>query len=131
MEDQFFDCSIKSILILLPRSKSIEWLNQPKIFEALQVASRRGVEVRIIMRAVDEGYKNWGNNLSIRYLASPLPNTRLDIVVDDKFTFSIDSEKFSNTEEEIELGTYSNIEPKAMVTSSIFENYWIKSVVHK
>jgi hypothetical protein len=125
---EFIDCSVKSILILLPRSKSIEWLSQPKIFEALQVASRRGVEVRIIMRDVDEVYKNWDNNLSIRYLASPLPNTHLDIVVDDKFTFSIDSERFSNADDEIELGTYSNIEAKAMVSSSIFENYWIKSV---
>ena len=125
---EFIDCSVKSILILLPRSKSIEWLSQPKIFEALQVASRRGVEVRIIMRDVDEVYKNWDNNLSIRYLASPLPNTHLDIVVDDKFIFSIDSERFSNAEDEIELGTYSNIEAKAMVSSSIFENYWIKSV---
>jgi hypothetical protein len=80
------------------------------------------------MRDVDERYKNWDNNLSIRYLASPLPNTHLDIVVDDKFTFSIDSERFSNAEDEIELGTYSNIEAKAMVSSSIFENYWIKSV---
>jgi hypothetical protein len=44
------------------------------------------------MRDVDEGYKNWDNNLSIRYLASPLPNTHLDIVEDDKFTFSIDSD---------------------------------------
>ena len=125
---EFIDCSVKSILILLPRSKSIEWLSQPRIFEALQVASRRGVEVRIIMRDVDEGYKNWDNNLSIRYLASPLSNTHLDIVVDDKFTLSIDSERFSNAEDEIELGTYSNIEAKAMVSSSIFENYWIKSV---
>ena len=80
------------------------------------------------MRDVNEGYKNWDNNLSTRYLLSPLPNTHLDIVVDDKFTFSIDSERFSNAEDEIELGTYSNIEAKAMVSSSIFENYWIKSV---
>jgi hypothetical protein len=29
---------------------------------------------------------------------------------------------------EYQLGSYSNIEAKAMVTSSIFENYWIKSV---
>jgi hypothetical protein len=125
---EFFDCSVKSILILLPRSESNEWLSQPNIIEALHVASRRGVEVRIIMGEADEGYKNWGNNLSIRYLASPLPNTRLEIVVDDKFTFSIDSERYSKTENEIELGSYSNIEAKAMVTSSIFENYWIKSV---
>ena len=59
---EFIDCSVKSILILLPQSKSIEWLSQPKIFEAVQVASRRGVEVRIIMRDVDEVYKNWDNN---------------------------------------------------------------------
>ena len=26
------------------------------------------------------------------------------------------------------MGTYSNIEAKAMVSTSIFENYWIKSV---
>lgn len=125
---ELVDCSVKSILILLPRSESNEWLSQPNILEALQVASRRGVEIRIIMREVNEGYKNWGNNLSVRYLASPLPNTRLDIVVDDKFTFSIDSERYSKTEDEIEFGSYSNIEAKAMVTSSIFENYWIKSV---
>jgi hypothetical protein len=48
--------------------------------------------------------------------------------VDDKFTFSIASERYSKTEDEIELGSYSNLEAKAMVTSSIFENYWIKSV---
>lgn len=125
---ELVDCSVKSILILLPRSESNEWLSQPNILEAFQVASRRGVEIRIIMREVNEGYKNWGNNLSVRYLASPLPNTRLDIVVDDKFTFSIDSERYSKTEDEIEFGSYSNIEAKAMVTSSIFENYWIKSV---
>lgn len=125
---ELVDCSVKSILILLPRSESNEWLSQPNILEALQVASRRGVEIRIIMREVNEGYKNWGNNLSVRYLASPLPNTRLDIVVDDKFTFSIVSERYSKTEDEIEFGSYSNIEAKAMVTSSIFENYWIKSV---
>lgn len=125
---ELVDCSVKSILILLPRSESNEWLSQPNILEAFRVASRRGVEIRIIMREVNEGYKNWGNNLSVRYLASPLPNTRLDIVVDDKFTFSIDSERYSKTEDEIEFGSYSNIEAKAMVTSSIFENYWIKSV---
>ena len=56
------------------------------------------------MRDVDEGYKNWDNNLSIRYLASPLSNTHLDIVVDHKFTFSIDSERFSNAEDENPIG---------------------------
>lgn len=125
---EFFDCSVKSILILLPRSESNDWLRHPKILKALRDASRRGVEVRIIMGELIEGDKNRDNNLSIRYLESPLPITRLDIVVDDKFTFSIDVERLSSKEDRIELGTYSNIEAKAMVTSSIFENYWVKSV---
>lgn len=120
------ECSVKSILIFLPGDQVVKWINEQPVFEGLHAAALRGVEVRIIMdQAAGKGYfEEWFKRLSIQFLLSSVPNTHLDIIVDYKFTLSIDPDVSSNDNKG---GTYSNIEARAMVSSSIFENYWIKS----
>lgn len=124
------ECSVKSILIFLPGDEVVKWINEQHVFEGLHTATLRGVEVRIIM---DQGarkdyFEDWFKRFSIQFLLSSVPNTHLDIIVDYKFTLSIYPDASSNDNK---VGTYSNIEAKAMVSSSIFENYWIKSTCLK
>ena len=123
------DCSVKSILIFLPGDQVVNWINEQRVFEGLHAATLRGIEVRIIMdQTARKGYfDEWFKRFSIQFLLSSVPNTHLDIIVDYKFTLSIDPELSSNNK----VGTYSNIEARAMVSSSIFENYWIKSTCLK
>jgi hypothetical protein len=120
------ECSVKSILIFLPGDEVVKWINEQYVFEGLHAATLRGVEVRIIMdQAAGKGYfDEWFKHFSIQLLLSSVPNTHLDIIVDYKFTLSINADMLGNDNK---VGTYSNIEARAMVSSSIFENYWIKS----
>lgn len=127
---ELIECSVKSILIFLPGDEVVKWINEQRVFEGLHAATLRGVEVRIIMdQTAGKGYfDEWFKRLSIQFLLSSVPNTHLDIIVDYKFTLSIDPDVSSNDNK---VGTYSNIEARAMVSSSIFENYWIKSTCLK
>jgi hypothetical protein len=104
----------------------VKWINEQRVFEGLHAATLRGVEVRIIMDQIaGKGYfEEWFKRFSIQFLLSSVQNAHLDIIVDYKFTLSIDPDVSSNDNKG---GTYSNIEARAMVSSSIFENYWIKS----
>ena len=120
------ECSVKSILIFLPGDEVVRWINEQRLFESLHAATLRGIEVRIIMdqTAGKRYFDEWFKHFSIQFLLSSVPNTHLDIIVDYKFTLSIDAGVVDN---DTKVGTYSNIEARAMVSSSIFENYWIKS----
>jgi len=124
------ECSVKSILIFLPGYEVVKWIYKQRVFEGLHNATLRGIEVRIIMdQAVGKDYfEEWFKRFSIQFLLSSMPNTHLDIIVDYKFTLSIDPGVSTNDNK---VGTYSNIEARAMVSSSIFENYWIKSTCLK
>jgi hypothetical protein len=120
------ECSVKSILVFLPGDEVVKWINEHRVFEGLLAATLRGVEIRIIMdqTASKGNFEKWFKHFSIQFLLSAIPNTHLDIIVDYKFTLSIGVEMLGNDNK---VGTYSNIEARAMVSSSIFENYWIKS----
>lgn len=120
------ECSVKSILIFLPRDEAVKWINEHRIFEGLHAATLRGVEIRIIMDQTEgKGYfEKWFKYFSMQFLLTFVPNAHLDIIVDSKFTLPIDAGILGNDNE---VGIYSNIEAKAMISSSIFENYWIKS----
>ena len=124
------ECSVKSILIFLPGHEAVKWFNEQRVFEGLHVAILRGIEVRIIMdqAASNRYFEKWFKRFSIQFLLSSVRNTHLDIIVDYKFTLSIYPNVSSNDNK---VGTYSNIEARAMVSSSIFENYWIKSTCLK
>lgn len=124
------ECSVKSILIFLPGYEVVTWIYEQRVFEGLHNATLRGVEVRIIMdqAAGKDYFEEWFKRFSIQFLLTSMPNTDLDIIVDYKFTLSIDPDLSTNDNK---VGTYSNIEARAMVSSSIFENYWIKSTCLK
>ena len=121
------ECSVKSILIFLPRSEGVKWINEQPVFEGLHAATIRGIEVRIIMNEkADKGYfERWFKHFSVQFLSSSVPNTHLEIIVDYKFTLSLGTNL--NNDKDSKVGTYSNMESKAMVSSSIFENSWVKS----
>ena len=123
---ELIECSVKSILIFLPRDEVVKWINEQRVFKSLHAPTLRGIEVRIIMdqTAGKRYFDEWFKHFSIQFLLSSVPNTHLDIIVDYKFTLSIDADMLGNDNK---VGTYSNIEARAMVSSSIFENYWIKS----
>jgi len=134
---ELIDCSIKAILILLPRPQSFNRITEKNIFRALRSAMLRNVEIRIIMASkIAHGtihqrrIEKLNKNISIRYLHREIPNSQLSLIIDYKFTLSIeenDKDKPSSREKEIQLTHYSNIDSKAMVSSSIFENYWMKA----
>jgi phosphatidylserine/phosphatidylglycerophosphate/cardiolipin synthase-like enzyme len=134
---ELIDCSIKAILILLPRPQSFNPITEKNIFRALRSAMLRNVEIRIIMASkIAHGtihqrrIEKLNKNISIRYLHRTIPNSQLSLIIDYKFTLSIeenDKDKSSSRKKEIQLAHYSNIDSKAMVSSSIFENYWMKA----
>ena len=92
------ECSVKSILIFLPRDEVVKWINEQHVFEGLHAATLHGVEVRIIMdQTAGKGYfDEWFKHFSIQFLLLSVPNTHLDIIVDFKFTLSIDAGMLGN-----------------------------------
>ena len=102
------ECSVKSILIFLPGDEVVRWINEQRLFESLHAATLRGIEVRIIMdqTAGKRYFDEWFKHFSIQFLLSSVPNTHLDIIVDYKFTLSIDAGVVDN---DTKVGTYSNI----------------------
>jgi hypothetical protein len=92
------ECSVKSILIFLPGDEVVKWINEQHVFEGLHAATLRGVEVRIIMdQTAGKGYfEEWFKHFSIQFLLSSVPNTHSDIIVDYKFTLSIDAGMLGN-----------------------------------
>jgi two-component system sensor histidine kinase VicK len=134
--NELIDCSTKGILILLPTPESFIHLKEQGILDALKSATIREVDIRIVIAGVDidgvtyEGdVQKFSKNITIRYLSTELPNNRVDIVIDYKFTVSFEESYGKSTPSERALGlaTYSNVESKAMVSSSIFENYWMRA----
>jgi two-component system sensor histidine kinase VicK len=134
---ELIDCSTKQILILLPALESFNQLRDDGIFDALMSATLRHVEVRILIAGmgtddtihqINIGALN--KNISMRYLRAELSINRIDIIMDYKFTLSVEERhgglSFGNKERQ--LAAYSNKESKAMVSSSIFENYWMKAI---
>lgn len=135
---ELIDCSTKEILILLPVPESFNHLREHGIFDALITATLRHVDVRILVGGIStddtihqRNIEGLNKNISMRYLPlrTELPISCIDIIIDYKFTLSVEE---SNSElyygnKEKQLATYSNRESKAMVSSSIFENYWMKA----
>ena len=133
---ELIDCSTKEILILLPRPESIKHLRERDIFDALSSATVRNVEIRIIIAGVGTDdtihQRNIGGlykNISLRYLRAELSFNRIDIIIDYKFTLSVEENHgaLPDGNKEKQLAVYANKESKAMVSSSIFENYWMKA----
>jgi hypothetical protein len=126
----------KCILILLPTPESFSHLKEQGILVSLKSATIREVDIRIVIAGVDKDgviyevdVQKFSKNIIIRRLPTGLPNNRVDIVIDYKFTISFEESygKSTPTGSALGLATYSNVESKAMVASSIFENYWMKA----
>jgi hypothetical protein len=69
-----------------------------------------------------------------RCLPTELPNNRVDVITDYKFTLSIEENRSGNSvvrKEERGLSTYSNMESKAMVSILIFENFCMKAGIEQ
>jgi two-component system, OmpR family, sensor histidine kinase VicK len=133
---ELIDCSTKEILILLPSQESFNQLREHGIFDALISATLRHVEVRIIIAGIrtddtihQRNIRGLYKNISLRYHRAELSINRIDIIIDYKFTLSFEENHgaLPDGNKEKQLAVYSNKESKAMVSSSIFENYSMKA----
>lgn len=47
---ELIECSVKSILIFLPRDEVVKWINEQRVFESLHAATLRGIEELLWIR---------------------------------------------------------------------------------
>ena len=108
-----------------------------------EAASERNVKIRIltpkddridrIVQELSEGRQQQRRRIDIRYIESELQTKTTVLVVDKKFSLSVELKDDSkNTSvEAIGLATYSNSTPTVLSYTSIFESLWTQTELYE
>ena len=129
------------ILILFSTVNSFHRAKNENILELLRESVERGVNVRLLAPAEDDGTKEISENKSkqqrkqihTQHIRKPLQTNIITLIIDQAISLSIEinDDKKATFKESTGLATYSNSESNVSSCASIFESLWIQSELDK
>ena len=129
------------VLILFSTVNSFYRAEQEGILHVLKKALNRGVNVRLLVTAEDDGVKEISEKqlkekrrqIQIQYIRKPLQTNIITLIIDQSISLSIEiNDDTGNSFEQANgKATYSNIESNVSSCASIFESLWIQSELDK
>jgi sugar-specific transcriptional regulator TrmB len=135
---QLLKSATEEILILFSTGNAFrEYQEYNEMLQLLKEASRRGVQVRILIDSDDPIEKMVRNlkeeKISIQHCNKPRQTKITILVLDNSYSLTVEMKDSSaNTfDEAIGLATYSNSESTVSSYISIFETLWIQSELYE